>query len=349
MDDDPEISQRVHHERCLWAVYSMDFQESQKLLSDWLTENCDPIWSVRKAAILYEMHQTGEATELFDRALLDIRQIPDDGRSVASPSRESWALWLAWALEWSRWYASKDEEMPVIELFHQRMRELAPLNCDTLSEIGEYNNSMKAKSKKANAPSFDLGIRTLPGYEFSNDKYRRWVGARRVVRLSEVAGLPATGLGILKSVVDVLPEMGEPELAVRLILRTFSYDRDDVLKRALSRSRVARMDQELVETLADACDHIIKYASRVGVSEAGGFLPTWLDRLRVAMEVLSRLVIRLESDKVEAKFAEILQIYESNGHIGSAASLLGDAVKSMLTRTWEALRRINVQGMLLIF
>ena len=338
LNDDPEIMQRVHHERCLWSVCSMDFQESQKLLRDWPTENCDPIWMVRKAAILYEMHRTGEAAELFDRALLDIRQIPDDGRSVASPSRESWALWLAWALEWSRWYASKDEEMPVIELFfHQRMRELAPLNCDTLSEIGEYNNSMKAKSKKANAPSFDLGTRTLPGYEFSNDKYRRWVGARRVVRLSEVAGLPATGSDILKSAVDVLSVMDEPELAVRLILRTFSYDQDDVLKRALSRPRVARMDQELVETLADACDRIIKYASRVGVSGAGGFLPTWLDRMRVAMEVLSRLVIRLESDKVEARFAEALQIYESNGHIGSAASLLGDAVNSMLTRTWETL------------
>ena len=116
---------------------------------------------VRKAAILHEMNRIDDAAELCDRALLAIRQIPDDDRSVAGPSREGWALWLAWTLEWSRRSAKEDKALPAEGPFRRRWRELALLKCNALSERDDYFNAMKTKAKEVDAPGPPLGYWTL--------------------------------------------------------------------------------------------------------------------------------------------------------------------------------------------
>ena len=333
-NDDPEINQRIHNEDCLWAVHSMDFDKLSKLLEDWPTENCDPVWMVRKAAILYEMNRTDNAVELFDRALLAIREIPDDDSSVAGPSREGWALCLAWTLEWSRRSAKEHIEFPDEGPFHLRWRELASLNCDAPSERIGYARLMKPIAEEADAPPFDMGIRILPGLVISNRGYYRWAAARGAIRLAEVTGLPASGSDILKFAIDVLSE-SEPEMAVRVLLRTLTYDADPILKRVLSRNRVATMSPDLVDSLAATCDGIIEYASRAAASGASGHSPFWLGRIRVAMEVLSRLVIRLEPDRVETAFNKALEYYGNNQIFGHHWLL--NPIRSMLKRSWEAL------------
>ncbi len=113
-DDNPDVGHRLQHERCLWAAWSLDFEALSGLLSDWNTENCDPIWVLRKAALLSEagrgvvapddivtgsyktefQHAEGEeAVKLAEQAIAHIRSFPVDDRSVAGPSREGWALW----------------------------------------------------------------------------------------------------------------------------------------------------------------------------------------------------------------------------------------------------------------
>ena len=213
-DDDPDVAQRIHHEQCLWAIYSMDFGALTDLLKDWPAENCDPIWMVRKAAILVEPNRIADAVELFDRALLTIREIPDDGRGVAGPSREGWALWLAWALEWMKFDWNEAEKSPDTSSLLRRWRELASMKCDALSEGREYANVLGPKNEREAAPNFDLEIRTRPGLRFSNAEYNRWVAARRAIRLSEVAGMPTANLNILKLAADEL-STSEPEMAVR--------------------------------------------------------------------------------------------------------------------------------------
>ena len=74
--DDPDIARRIHHEHCLWAVYSLDFASLDGLLKDWQTENCDPVWMMRKAALLFEAGRDDEATALANHALAIIREMP---------------------------------------------------------------------------------------------------------------------------------------------------------------------------------------------------------------------------------------------------------------------------------
>ena len=93
LNDDPDIGHRINHERSSWAAFSLDFEALDGLLKQWITQDCDPIWMLRKAALLSEAGKDKESRELIERAIADIRRIPVDDHSVAGPSREGWALW----------------------------------------------------------------------------------------------------------------------------------------------------------------------------------------------------------------------------------------------------------------
>ena len=334
-NDHPDVTQRINHEKCLWAVYSMDFEALTGLLRDWQTEHCDPFWMVRKANILAEINRIDVAVRLIERALMAIREIPPDIRSVAGPSREGWALWLASALEWTRYITNDTKESPDMSPFFRRWRELSSMKSNTLSEIREYADALRQETKRENAPSFDLAIHTRRGLSFSNAEYNRWVAARRAIRLSEVAGLPTHDLDILKLSADQLSTT-EPEMAVRLILRTLNYDGDPTLKRILSRPHVAVIPADLANKLAHLCSSLIEYAlPRISASSVGKRQFFWVERLRVAIEVLSRLTVRLEPNRVEEIVENALRYYKHD--FVARERLLTDPIRNLLTRSWEAL------------
>ena len=99
LDEEKDARHRVLHEQCLWALYSVDLTSLRELLDSWQTENCDPIWMLRKAAILVETDRRDDARRLVDCALDEIRAASFNRSSIAGPSREGWALFMAAALE----------------------------------------------------------------------------------------------------------------------------------------------------------------------------------------------------------------------------------------------------------
>ena len=333
--NDPDVSQRVHHERCLWALYSMDFNALESLLNDWRTEDCDPAWMLRKALFFFEVNRIDEASKLFDRCLSAIRRIREEEDDLAGPSREGWALWMKRALEWRRWPRREDEDPPSDEPFRRRWRKLAVLKCSALDEREQFINDMKERVQESGAPPFDLGVRTHPGLVFSNETDNRWFAARRAVRLCETAGLPNFGSGVLQPAIIHLFKT-EPELALCLVLRALDYDEDPVLKRVLSRTNIARLDAETANRLSEMCVKSTDYARprlfRAGKCPRDIF---WIERMRVAMEVLSRLTLRLSPSKVERTFDQALEYYRDH-QVAQELWLMGP-VRNLLNRSWEAL------------
>ena len=57
--------------------------------------------------------------------------------------------------------------------------------------------------------------------------------------------------------------------------------------------------------------------------------------MRVAMEALSRFVLRLEPDRVETIFDKAIELYRN--HQVAQEFLLTDPVRNLLKRSWEAL------------
>ena len=321
-DDNPDVGHRIQHERCLWAVWALDFEALNGLLSDWNTENCDPIWALRKAALLSEAGRDEEAVRLIEQAIAHIRSLPVDDRSVAGPSREGWALWSTIDFE------SQSE-------VSNRWNELASRKCDAYAEKAGITRTLSSKGSSSDPPPFELGT-VRDGWSLRFESGNRLAPAFRAIRLSEVAGLPvatpqafpprATGADILQLSGEHLVKFN-PELSVRLILRSCTYDKDKPLMRVLSRNHLALLPDDAVQRLMRDCMRVISHSLPVG----------WVERIRVAMEVLSRLTSRLESDSALETFDYAFEAYRNRTHRVMSHAWIGPPLHNLLRRTWKSL------------
>ena len=316
LDDNADVGHRIHHERCLWLAWSLDFEALDGLLGAWNTENCDPIWMLRKAALLSEIGRDEEAVKLTEQAIADIRRFPVDDRSVAGPSREGWALWSTIN------FKNQSE-------IYKRWNELAPRKCDAYAERTHIANSLSTKGASSTPPPFDLGT-VQDGWNIRFEAGNRLAPAfhaYRAIRLSEVAGLPAaTGADLLRSAAEHIVSFN-PELAIRLVLRSCTYDEDESLKRVLSRNNLAQLSDDAVQKLVRDCKRVMDYSLSRG----------WVERVRVAIEVLSRLVSRLESDSSLETFEYALEMYRDRGHPVMSHVWIGPPLRNLLERTWKSL------------
>ena len=321
-DDNPDVGHRIQNERCLWAAWSLDFEALDGLLSDWETENCDPIWVMRKAALLSEAGRDEEAVKLTEQAIAHIRRFPVDDRSVAGPSREGWALWSTIDFE------SQSE-------VSERWNELASRKCDAYAELSGITRTLSSEAASNSAPPFDLGT-VRDGWSIRFETGNRLAPSFRAIRLSEVAGLPsatpqafpprASGAKVLQMAAEHSVKL-KPELAIRLVLRSCTYDKDKALMRVLSRNHLALLPDDAVQRLVRDCMRVINH----GLSRG------WVERIRVAMEVLSRLVSRLESDSALETFDYAFEVYRNRQHQVMSHAWIGPPLKNLLNRSWKSL------------
>ena len=321
-DEDPEIRHRIRHEQCLWAIYDLDFKLLDDLLADWKTENCDAVWAMCKSALLWETGRDNEAEELLKSTITAIRAMPKAEQSVAGPSRESWATLVA--LGWDNQQVS-----------FQRLRELVPLRCDVFGERQAASEGVDRNSPEEKPPVFDVNRRRGATVRFSN--YDRQSAAYRAVRLSEIAGLPPfkTDRGIhatvwaqvLRNAADELADW-DLQFAIRIVLRAGSTNNDNTLDRVLSRARIASLPTEQAEVLAEACLRVIDR----GLSDL--VAATLQPRTEIAIEVLSRLAIRVSPDLAEFILNRAME-YCQNSQL--AKGTWAREIRHLLERSWEAL------------
>ena len=319
-DEDPNLRHRMVHERCLLAIYDRDFNTIEGLLADWATDNCDPAWMMRKSALLWEAGHNSEARELLNVSIAAIKAMRRDEHGLASLSRESWATFVA---------LDFDNRLTLLD----RLRELVPMRCDPFAERQAVTDGMGQDKTEEDPPPFDINRRRGTSERWVN--YNPLTEAYRAVRLSEVAGLPPrtehsnVWAEVLKKAAEEVADY-DLELAVRLVLRACDGDNDKTLERVLTRTRVATMPTDLAETLTRYCLNALDKAMHDGVTRASSYQ----QRFNTAAEVLSRLVIRLESDRAELILDKAVGYCES---AELAKSFVDRAIANLLTRSWAAL------------
>ena len=337
VNDGPDIEHRIQQERCLWEVYSLDFGHLNELLDIWPVDNCDPAWMLRKAALLTEARRYDEAVPLVEKALNSLRKDPAESKSITSASREGWAL-------------ASTLTMNNRQSIVREWSKLASLKCDAGTETDHVRRAIIRTDGQDEAPSFDVGVRQGTRVRFSNLSRSRLIAAYRAIRLLEVAGLPpvnSPGRDIdlpMSMVSDLLTLAADelvttnPQLSIRLVLRICSYDKDKMLQRVLSRTHLARLPSETVAEIAQLCMGVIKYSlPRLFMSDEPPSGISWVERMRVAMEVLSRLVLRLPSDLVSETLDIGLECYRTDRV--AQHDWLGSPLGNLLERAWEALSK----------
>ena len=323
--DDSEASHRVRHERCLWALWTLDYESLTKCLDEWVPEEGDPAWKIRKSALLRELGREDEAAELVERAREEAKAMPVNDRFIQGPSREGWALWSV-------------ATFSNIGDVRQRWNELAMANSDPSMEIEWLVNALLGSERNTATPNFELGVQPKEPRHPSTSLLE--AAAYRSIRLTEVAGLPLavefTSIsGHLLKLASERLAICDPCLAVCLVLRVARYDKDEAFMRVLSRERVAALPKPLAESLVNATREALRYAmSRI--EEAGGKRNVlWAERARVLMEALSRLVLRLDGGTADSVLDDALNLYISPA-VATEVWLHG-ALANTFSRCWESL------------
>ena len=338
---DPEIYNRLYHEKCLWAIWDLDFEQLESALDAWDSEKGEPFWAVRKAALLLEIGRDEEADALLRGAINDLRRGRSASPTIPVFSRQAWAHYLL----------NKLQNEPgdfADESYHSLMRDLRRFNCDPEDDVKYLSRELLRYEEEKRGPAFDLEQRqvrrtTLKTQEhyISGSFARQFRAADRAIRFGEINALPpnagfwsVTG-HILGNAARVLAAGEEQTLALRLMLRITNSDENELLKTLLSRPKVARMPSDLVETTVDLSLRVVDYfLARTGQSVTNSEISPH-DRVRVAMESVSRLVLRLQPEKVCEVFASALEYYRTPSVFGNL--LIHSAIWNLLKRSWEAL------------
>ena len=332
MEEDEDLVERVEHEKCLWALNQQDYPQLNDQVGQWNPRAPDPAWLLRKAAMLAELGRHQEARELALGVLETVRAWSDGPASLDSVSREAWALRLAHVTD-------EDREDPISKLreVESRYRELAQYRCDPTAELRAHERAVVGSLPVEKQRPFDLGRTTGEGLSFSNVPHNRALAALRAIRFVELVGSPGAFSGELlgRAAEALLPY--SPEWASALTVRCADGGADRRFSRALSRWRIAFMEPELDRSLAESQRRTIEYALEQMERSTSAVQTWWLwsQRLEVAMEALSRFVLRLKPEEVESVLQLARALY-CDPRIHSRIQYC-TPLAHLLRRSWEAL------------
>ena len=330
--EDEDVAERLHHEKCLWALDHQDLSQLETLLREWEPMAADPAWLLRKGALLAELGEFEEARRLALDVLETVRKWPEETTSLGGRSREAWALSLAHATD-----SDRDEIASRLQELQSRFRELARYRCDPWAEFRAHEMAVRGRTESREYRPFDLGVKNTTSLSFGSNAHYRALAALRAIRMAEIVGSPSVVSGdlLVRCAEALLPY--DPEWAAALSMRFSNETADRRFSKTLSRWRVAFMSPELVCGLAEAQHRSIALAlDRLPQTEGkndGWWI--WLHRLEAAIEALSRFVLRLEPGNVERVLSLALSLYR-DARTHSRMGLLG-AQSRLLSRSWEAL------------
>ena len=333
----------LEYEKCLWALYDCDIGTLVDALDAWNVEAGDPYWVVRKASLMFEAdHRSEQAIPLMQSAVLKLRRSGGYSLAIGALSRESWASYLARKLATQSWSDADGSDAN-----RARTRDLAGFNCDPPREIQALINAVERHDERRKGPGFELGEGASTQWGFGPEETRnvssKAKASHRLARFAEVVGLPPLSdrwpptRAMLSRASEWLHRDGQVEFALRLMLRVTKYEDDDLVRRLLSRPNLATMADEVVDSIVVLCEKTIDHYTAKGLRGSSTRGPaTPIERVRVAMEILARLALRLNSKRAVEVMRRGLAIYENPLFYSSV--LLRSAIRHLLSRSWEAMR-----------
>ena len=215
-----------------------------------------------------------------------------------------------------------------------RWNQLASVKCDASSDKNAVIASLETDKSEPNVPNFDgeFSVTTQIRMGSANSSPKTY----RALRLTEIAGLAvsapgasafgAPGADLMRQVATQLGPTAA-EFAVRIVLRSITYEEDENLKKVMSRVSIARLKMDEIQTLVEVCIASIDYGTRRG----------WVERVRVAIETLSRLALRLDPDAALKVFEYGLAFYRNRNDFVAAHFWISKPLGRLLKRCWRAL------------
>ena len=110
-----KIYHRFNYECCLQAIFTLEFDKLDGLLSKWKVTSNDLEWALRKADILAENNQVPEANEMLQQTLNNVRKgLKDNEHNIRLLSLESAIMEFLQYLEFSTTFKNNNDQLAEI-------------------------------------------------------------------------------------------------------------------------------------------------------------------------------------------------------------------------------------------
>lgn len=349
-DHDADLRNAVAYEECLWDLASGALTSLLTRLDSWIPAPGENLWSLRKTGLLAEMQDHARACVLLEATLVQIRRARRrDVDDLVSLSMESWALYLA--LAYSERGLKRTSALPgdMPEPF-ERWRALGIVDCNA---FGDYQSLKRVlEADKPQQP----GIVKTRGFDLDHSSTTLHLGfapsptvvaAYQMVMLAETTGIPAVADHVnlfedgLKAAARTLAR-DEPWLASQLAIRIETGDK--LLADVFSRTCIARLPDRLVSILRDALLNRVAFGlasiGTTGIRKVEGHT-----MVASALEILSRVAVRLHPEQLRTLFEEAASYYQLPV-FRRMSMILGPPLAHLLARILESLPRPDIVDLL---
>lgn len=290
----------------------------------------DPIWMMRRASLLATLFRSLEAAELYQAALLRIRQ-----KLLQTPKS-------AWLMSLEGWAA----------LYHQV--SYPALNTGSFSLPREESDETRIRLVAAKADPWDtiifLDNLTAERIERNREESERW-------RLSFKSGIYSAGGHNIRSedracpfysLLELMEKTGAPEIIegsslfskrmesaycaitncdendLLTFLSRYRGSEKKILDRILSRKQVARLSdssvQHLITVIPKRVDNLTRFQNGYGKTNYVAFL----------LSLLARIILRAPSDIAIAKFNWVIKLLDSTDLWWGAYSACKEVMESSI-------------------
>lgn len=282
------------YHRCLRARSQLDFAFVADKVASISGE--DPVWSLRRAALLYWLGEMAEARQSVRHAARELRaHCNRDPDSISIRSRLAWAVFMAEALRWD----DKGETLSEID-GHERF---SIPSYDPQDELNRFDiklgeNLQKRLKEREYEPAFEAG-------EYrDHTKTVHFVSTSVVTELQELVhtaervGIPHSmeHVNILRTrIANALDLRFEPTVGWYCwFLSAMPAYSGHLIQRHFGRVAVARLSIDVVDAVRTQVESAIQFW-RPRVRQNDSFDTTAIEALRLFVEVLSRLCVRDDS------------------------------------------------------
>ena len=302
---DPSATVELLYEKALRAKQELDLVTLHEIVN--AISGDDPVWKLRQGMLYTFLHKDKKAAECFRSALQEIRdRRAKDKQSIWLLSREAWAAWVFQSAKFELRekigeYAHKFSDWPT---------RYAQKKCDPWS----YTEFTQRVTADALAKSLDRGEITTPlfdpGHYRDNSASVTYVSHTEVssfdliTRLQETVGLPSRigNVNLLSTQFEraftSLNRTGESDFfnAASIVA---NYDKG-LMEVAFNRIEIAKIPKDAVSRLATALRKATEYY--LSNSEKDDRKNRAIDRIRINIEIISRLCVRESPENAQLYF-----------------------------------------------
>ncbi|MBU9556744.1 SIR2 family protein [Burkholderia multivorans] len=332
----PDCAAEIAYHRALVARDKLDYGSLADIVTDISGE--DPVWKLRKAALLSELGHSDEAVQLLAQACRTLREHHRrDRQSISVMSRLLWAHWLMSAVQRAS-FSEMSEDLPVFVENNYRKWKCDPwTSLDTLRNLIESRRENYLKRRNPIEPQFEQGhYRDLSDDFENNDDASDFLF---LDGLSRTCGVPlrfdvrGMSINLLKDNAQNIVlhgGIGDELLNLTLTIRSATSDTSPEIKEVFGRINVATYSQRSIDIMVPRILSAVRYWQRERIKMIGERQQVGLSKLRVLLEVLARLSVRVPPIQAQELFVLATEL----GKLPELQhSWLSDALDSVLTKS----------------